>query len=326
MVREPVAAHPRVVHVDTAMQWRGGQVQLRLLVEGMVARGWPGVVACPEGSPLWTALGEVPGVERLAVPPGRSPRTALRLARSGAQVLAAHTSHAHDLCLPLSTPLVVHRRVDFVPSGGWKYRRPQAYACVSAAVARIVQAAGGQGCAVVYDGVAALPPQPPAADGPTVLAVGARVAHKGHAVLAQAAALLPGVDIGVAGEGPLVYPGLRWLGQRADVAALHAAARVFVHPSVEEGMGQAVVEAMLAGLPVVCSDAGGLPEVVGDCGLVVPRGDPTALAQAIRRALAGDHPPVQAARERALRLFSVDAMVEGSLALYRQVAGASAGG
>lgn len=317
---------PRVVHVDTATQWRGGQVQLRLLVEGMVLRGWPGVVACPPGSPLWQALREVPGVERLAVPPGRSLRATWRLAQSGADLLAAHTSHAHDLCLPLSIPLVVHRRVDFVPSGGFKYRRPQAYACVSGAVADIVRVAGGRGVEVVYDGVIALAPMPPAPDGPAVLAVGARVPHKGHDVLAQAAALLPGVDIGVAGEGPRVFPGLRWLGHRADVAALHAAARVFVHPSVEEGMGQAVVEAMLAGLPVVCSDAGGLPEVVGDCGIVVPRRDPAALAQGIRRALAGDHPPVEAARERAQRRFSVDAMVEGSLALYTRVAAAGTGG
>ena len=55
----------------------------------------------------------------------------------------------------------------------------------------------------------------------------ARVPHKGHAVLAEAATLLAGVDIGVAGEGPLVYPGLRWLGQRSDVPPLLAAAGVF---------------------------------------------------------------------------------------------------
>jgi glycosyltransferase involved in cell wall biosynthesis len=104
------------------------------------------------------------------------------------------------------------------------------------------------------------------------------------------------------------------------VAALLAAARVFVHPSVEEGFGQAVVEAMLARVPVVVTDAGGLPEVVGDCGLVVPRDDPRALARAIRRALAGDHPSVEAAAERARARFSVDAMVEGTLAVYAAVA------
>ena len=135
--------------------------------------------------------------------------------------------------------------------------------------------------------------------------------------LAAAARLLPGVDIGVAGAGPLVYPGLRWLGQRSDVPALLAAARVFVHPSVEEGMGQAVVEAMHAGLPIVTTDAGGLPEVVGESGIVVPRRDPEALAAAVRRALAGDHPPIALAQQRASERFSIEAMVAGTLAAYR---------
>jgi len=146
------------------------------------------------------------------------------------------------------------------------------------------------------------------------------VAHKGHAVLAAAARLLPDLDIGVAGEGPLQPPGLRYLGPRDDVPALLAAARVFVHPSVEEGFGQAVVEAMLAGVPVVVTDAGGLPEVVGDCGVVVPRDDPPALAHAIRRVLAGDHPSVEAAAARAQARFSVAAMVEGTLAVYAAIA------
>lgn len=317
-----------VLHLDTATEWRGGQVQLQLLLLGLRDRGWPARVACPRGSPLWEAL-EGQGVERIAVPAGRSPRALLPLARSGAQLLAAHTSHAHGVGAVLrqlaGVPLVVHRRVDFLPGGGWKYRRPDGYVCVSAAVARIVEAAGGGPCVVVHDGVRALPTAAPAPDGPTVLAVGARVAHKGHVHLAAAAALLPGVDVGVAGEGPLVYPGLRWLGQRSDVPALLAAARVFVHPSVEEGMGQAVVEAMLAGVPVVVSDAGGLPEVVGDVGIIVPRGDARALAEGIRRALAGDHPPVEAARERAQQHFSVDAMVEGTMRAYRTLLAASSG-
>ncbi len=311
---------PRVLHVDTSTEWRGGQVQLLALARGMAERGWPVAVGCPRGSPLWQALD---GVERLDLPAGRSPLGTLRLARASADLLAAHTSHAHTLCLPLSRPLVVHRRVDFLPGGGFKYRRPEAYVCVSQAVASIVAQAGGRGCVVVPDGVDALPPQAPAPDGPTVLAVGARVAHKGHRFLAEAAALLPGVDIGVAGDGPLVYPGLRWLGPRGDVAALHAAARVFVHPSVEEGMGQAVIEAMLSGLPVVCTDAGGLPEVVGDTAIVVAKGDATALAEGIRRALRGEHPPIEAARRRALERFSVRAMVEGSMRVYAQVAAAS---
>jgi glycosyltransferase involved in cell wall biosynthesis len=306
----------RVLQVDTAAEWRGGQVQTLYLAAGLKAAGWPVLVACPPTGRLWRELEDIAD-ERIAIPPGRSVRCALAVRRVRPDLIAAQTSHAHTCCAPLSIPLVVHRRVDFVPSGGWKYRRPARFIAVSAAVARILAGAGASQSVVVHDGVPPLPVMPPAIDGPAVLAVGARVAHKGHAVLAAAAALLPGVDIGVAGDGPLVYPGLRWLGARDDVPALLAAARVFVHPSVEEGMGQAVVEAMHAGLPVVATDAGGLPEVIGDTGILVPKGDSEALAEGIRRALAGDHPPVQAARRRAAERFSVEAMVAGTLAAYR---------
>lgn len=308
-------AAPHVLHVDTATEWRGGQVQLLNLVRGMEKQKWRVSVACPAQSPLWRAL-EFLGDRRVAIPAGNSARTTWRVRQVNADLVAAHTSHAHTLCAVVDKPLIVHRRVDFAPSGGWKYRRPDGYVAVSEAVARILKAAGADNVVVVHDGVSALSPLPPALDGPAVLAVGACVAHKGHEVLAAAASQLDGLDIGVAGEGPLRYPGLRYLGFRDDVAALLAAADVFVHPSIEEGLGQAVIEAMLAGVPVVASDAGGLPELVGDAGILVRRGDPDALARGIARALAGDHPSVEAARARASTLFSVDRMVEGTLRAY----------
>ena len=306
----------RVLQVDTALEWRGGQVQTLYLARGMKAAGWPVLVACPSTSRLWRELEGIADV-RIAIPPGRSLRCALAVREAAPDLIAAQTSHAHTCCAPLSIPLAVHRRVDFRPSGGWKYRRPELFIAVSHAVARILETAGASRTVVVHDGVAPLQPMPAAADGPAVLAVGARVAHKGHEVLAAAARHLPGVDIGVAGDGPLVYPGLRWLGPRSDVPALLAAAQVFVHPSVEEGMGQSVVEAMHAGLPIVTTDAGGLPEVVGETGIVVPRRDPEALAEGIRRALAGEHPPIAQAQRRAAERFSIAAMVAGTLSAYR---------
>ena len=307
----------RVLQVDTAAEWRGGQVQTLYLARGMKAAGWPVLVACPKKGRLWQELEGIADA-RYDIPVGRTLRCAAVVRGVRADLVAAQTSHAHTCCAPLSTPLVVHRRVDFIPSGGWKYRRPVRFIAVSQAVARILEGVSASPSVVVHDGVAALPEMPPAPDGPEVLAVGARVPHKGHAVLAEAATLLAGVDIGVAGEGPLVYPGLRWLGQRSDVPALLAAAGVFVHPSVEEGMGQAVVEAMHAGLPVVATDAGGLPEVIGDTGILVPRRNPRALAEGIRRALAGDHPPTEQAQQRARQRFSIEAMVAGTLAAYQE--------
>lgn len=116
-------------------------------------------------------------------------------------------------------------------------------------------------------------------------------------------------------------PGLRLLGPREDVPALLRGCRVFVMPSRTEGLGMAAVEALQAGVPVVASDVGGLPEVVGDAGILVPPGDAPALAAAIRRALDGDHPPARLGQQRVARRFSTAAMVDGSRALYAAVLG-----
>jgi glycosyltransferase involved in cell wall biosynthesis len=76
-------------------------------------------------------------------------------------------------------------------------------------------------------------------------------------------------------------------GVRADVPKILAALDLFVLPSLWEGMPNAVLEAMAAGLPVVATAVGGTPEVVMDgvTGLLVPPQDPSALAQAIERLL-----------------------------------------
>ena len=131
--------------------------------------------------------------------------------------------------------------------------------------------------------------------------------------------MLPGVDIGVAGAGPLRPAGLRLLGAREDIPALLRGCRVFVMPSRTEGLGMAAVEALQAGVPVVASAVGGLPEVVGDAGILVPPGDPAALAAAIRRALSGDHPAPALGHARVADRFTTARMVAGSRALYASV-------
>jgi len=71
----------------------------------------------------------------------------------------------------------------------------------------------------------------------------------------------------------------------ADMAALYSAARAFVFPSLYEGFGFPVLEAMRCETPVACSDASSLPELVGEAALTFPPTDGTAMAEAIRRVL-----------------------------------------
>lgn len=116
-------------------------------------------------------------------------------------------------------------------------------------------------------------------------------------------------------------------GSVGDVADWLRRAEVFVHPARWEGFGLALLEAMLAGLPIVASEVSSIPEIVvgGTTGLLVPPDDVSELAEAINNLL--DDPARArsygaAGLERAHTLFSVAAMAERTLAVYRDALGA----
>ena len=113
---------------------------------------------------------------------------------------------------------------------------------------------------------------------------------------------------------------MRFLGRRADVPALMAAADVVVLPSMWEGQPLVLQEALRAGRPLVASRAGGIPDLTGEDGaLLVPPGDATALAGAVLSIL--DDPAaaarlVVAATERARGLPDASDAVDSVAALY----------
>jgi glycosyltransferase involved in cell wall biosynthesis len=106
-----------------------------------------------------------------------------------------------------------------------------------------------------------------------------------------------------------------------DIVDAYAEATIAVSPSVYEGFGFPAGEAMAAELPVIVTDGGSLPEVVGDAGLVVPKKNPEALAQAIGDLL--DDPARRerlgkAGRKRILETFSWRAAALGAVHVYRE--------
>ena len=164
-------------------------------------------------------------------------------------------------------------------------------------------------------------------------AVIGRLAREKGIEVAVRAACAEGLPLTVAGEGPLgerlraEYPQVTFTG-RLDgpgVAALVARSRGVLVPSLTfENAPMAVLEPMSAGVPVVASAIGGIPEQVTDGidGLLVPPGDEGALASAMRR-LAEDDELVgrlgAASRETIARRFCPERHLEGLVAVYREV-------
>ncbi|HSQ59652.1 MAG TPA: glycosyltransferase family 1 protein [Acidobacteriota bacterium] len=109
----------------------------------------------------------------------------------------------------------------------------------------------------------------------------------------------------------------------ADLAALYGGASLFVYPSRYEGFGIPPLLALAAGVPCVTTDGGALPEVVGDAAVVVPAGDPRALAEALRRAAddPGAMTAMAAAGPERARAFSLDALRERTLRVYDRALG-----
>ena len=107
-----------------------------------------------------------------------------------------------------------------------------------------------------------------------------------------------------------------------EVAELYAKASCAVVPSIYEGFGLPAGEAMACGVPVITTNGGALPEVVGDAGITVQTRDHIALADAIRTLL-GDsnlrHTLAAKGRSRILELFSWEVAASDMLQLYREV-------
>jgi len=175
-------------------------------------------------------------------------------------------------------------------------------------------------------------PRPDAAD---LLTVGEFRHIKGTDVLIEAIAELHKsgrkVTLAMAGdgeEGPALREQVARLGLEASIRFLgHTPARQafpnsrqMIVPSRADSLPYAVIEAGGAGIPIIASGVGGIPEILGPEGNMVPPENPGRLAAAITAAL--DDPAKARAgadklRERIGKLFSQDAMVEGVLAGYR---------
>ena len=181
--------------------------------------------------------------------------------------------------------------------------------------------------------------EPSRSDG-RVLSVGALYPVKGFDTLIRAMKQVtskrPEATLHLAGDGPMkralrehaahlgVEASLSLLGSLSptDLLREYRSARLFVLPSLSEGLGRVVWEAMACGLPVVASDVGGIPELVENeqTGFLVPPGDEDAVAERILWLF--EHPTEAEAmgargKQSAKNLYSTESYVEGYRALFR---------
>lgn len=171
---------------------------------------------------------------------------------------------------------------------------------------------------------------------PYVLYVGKRQGYKNFVALLNAFASLPSLrarcDIVCFGGGPLssgeaaaareAGVQLRYAaGSDIELAMHYQNAEALVVTSKYEGFGLTLVEAMALGCPVIANDAGSIPEVVGEAGLLVGVADPGSLASAIERVVSDEttRASMIARGRRRSELFTWEATARQTLAAYQEV-------
>jgi glycosyltransferase involved in cell wall biosynthesis len=333
-----------VVHVHRIGGIGGSERHLLTLLPALAERG-VGVRflglddPSREPEPFYEAL-TVP-YERLSAPRDIDPALAWRVRRAtrGADVVHTHLVHA-DVYGALGARRLVSTKHNDDPfrAGAFRYveralaHRAARVIAITHALARFqIERVGlpREKVEVIHYGLDELPqawganpPDPVPPDARVLLCVCRLEPQKGVDVAIRALRELPGAWLVVLGEGPqraeleqLAEERVYMPGRVPDVAAWLRRADVLVHPVRWEGFGLAVLEAMLAGVPVVASDVSSMPELVGDAGILVPPDDPAALAAAVHGIPAGLG---ERGRARALAEFNVARMADRTLAVYER--------
>lgn len=172
-------------------------------------------------------------------------------------------------------------------------------------------------------------------EGPTLLSVGLLIERKGHDLIIEAMARLPGYRLAIAGEGPEraalealtrrtgVADRVRFLGliRHDRLASVFSAADALVLASSREGWPNVLLEAMACGTPVVVSNVAGMSEVVTDrVGVMMPERTPAGVGAAVEQLFSAswDRSDIRRYAED----FSWEETSKGQISLFREILGA----
>lgn len=310
----------KILHIDPERHWGGGEAQVFGLLTYLAQRGHRiDLLTHPHGrlyrESQALAVKTRPLVLRNDVDLRSVPKLRRLIRNESYDIVHLHTKRAHALSLWLShassrPKYVVTRRMDYPESANWYTRHlynrtVDGVIAISEKIFQLLLAAGvkGEKMRVIHSGIdpRAYATPAPAIDS-SVVSVGTAAVleeRKGHRYLLDAALRLKRQGLRLryylAGDGSLrrsledrtrqlgLKEDVEFLGFVSDMASFMARIEIFVLPSLFEGLGVSVLEAMAAGRPVVASRVGGLPELVVDTvtGFLVPPQDPSALAGAL---------------------------------------------
>ncbi len=294
----------KILLADSGWKMRGGQWQTLYLAEGLREQGHHVTVLVRQGSLLWDLCGQS-RLETKEV----GLTTMLTYSRNQ-DIVHVQDSHSHTLAALASlSPFFVSRRVAFPVKQTWashkKYARAAGYLAVSQAAVRELKRVNipADRIRVVYDGV---PDIHPAALQQHIAGLKSEDPGKMNALMQLSctevsAELILSENLSDALKGGLL----------------------FLYLSESEGLGSAVLLAMAAGMPIVASRVGGLPEAVdeGFSGLLV-QNNKTAVSKAIQAVREDRNLALrfsENARRRYLQLFTLEHMVANTLTAYKEL-------
>ncbi|HEX3747119.1 MAG TPA: glycosyltransferase family 4 protein [Bryobacteraceae bacterium] len=287
----------RILHLDGGKELRGGQWQVLHLIGGLYKAGVESTLLSRRESPLYRVARERGWrVEPLGI------ARAMALARSH-DLVHAHDAHGHTVgAIASPGKLVVSRRVAFPIGSRLKYGCARHFLAVSEFVKGVLKEGGvpEEKITVVYDGVPLLDPS----TGTQLMAPASDDPRKGSALARQAAER--------AGEH------LRFSNDL--IRDLNEAA-IFLYITQSEGLGSGALLAMSAGVPVIASNVGGLPEVVEHTytGLLVGNEDIYGSIRLLRIDHAYAWRLGAKGRQRVIDNFTVEHMVSRTMEVYRRV-------
>lgn len=315
----------RILHVDPEKDWAGGETQVMGLIERLSSHGHENALLChPDGQ--LTEVARRMNVRTLSFRVRNDldlrPVFGLKklIQKEAFDIVHFHTKRAHGLSLWLwrvrpEVRYVVTRRMDYPVKRSWYNdrlynRRVDGVVAISEKIRDLLLEGGvkSEKIRVIHSGIdlrpySVEPVERQSSTRPTLGTVAVLERRKGHRYLLEAAKILRERGIRprilLAGRGKerayLEQLVTRWGLQRevvfmdfvSDVPNFLRSIDLFVLPSLNEGLGVSIIEAMAAGRPVVASGVGGIPELVQDrmTGLLVPPGDAQKLAEAIARLL-----------------------------------------